>query len=128
MSKITEEIDEKKDLSSVKHRQIRRLKSEPINGVIESKEPVNELKSQKSFREQADELEKSLKEEGACGKNCHWITAATLAGVCLGSASFIYASNFAELGVMATGLLGPGAFAVFLPVKVIREAKHRYDT
>ena len=70
-------------------------------------------------------LEEELKAGGACGKNCYWITCSLVAGACMGTGSFIFASEYSELGYEGGGLCGPGVFIVFLLVWVIRESIFR---
>ena len=86
------------------------------------------LTKQKSFAEQADELESQLKEEGACGKNCNWITASLIAGFLLGAGQYLYASNYAQYGMSATGIMGPGTLVPFTIIKVAREIYFRSKT
>ena len=39
----------------------------------------------------------------------------------MGSGAFIYASKYSEYGLVGTGVLGPGAFLMYLAIKVARE-------
>lgn len=43
----------------------------------------------------------------------------------MGTGAFIYASNYADYGLAGSGVLGPGAFVVFLLAKLIREVIYR---
>ena len=81
---------------------------------------------QKTLTEQADEAEKELKEEGACGKNCHWIITSILAGFGIGCGSYFYASRYAQYGLSAAAILGPGTLAVFTLIKIGRVLYHRF--
>ena len=73
-------------------------------------------------------IEIELNSGGACGKNFHWIAASLLGGVAMGTGGYLYASNYAEFGLAANGLLGPGAFIFYLFIKVFRESKHKVKT
>ena len=46
----------------------------------------------------------------------------------MGTGAFIYAANYSEYGLAGTGVLGPGAFLVYLSMKVIREVRYKYKT
>ena len=74
----------------------------------------------------ADALEKELKSQGACGKNCGWITCCLLAGFMMGTGAFVYAANYSEYGLSGAGVLGPGAFIVYLLAKILREVRYKY--
>ena len=63
------------------------------------------------------------KKGGVCGKHCGWITIATMGGACMGTGAFIYASNFAEYGILATGILGPVPFIYCLIIRSVLEIK-----
>lgn len=78
--------------------------------------------------EKVEELEKHMKSLGACGKNCGWITTSLLAGFTMGTGSFIYAANYTDYGMVATGILGPGGFVIFFVLKVLREIVYRCKT
>ena len=65
-----------------------------------------------------DALEKELKSGGFCGKNCSWILFSLLAGMCMGTGSFIYASNFSEHGIAATGILAPAPVIMCLIIRL----------
>ena len=54
-----------------------------------------------------------------------WVTCAVVAGLCQGTGSFIYASNFSKYGFIANGILGPGVFLSALIAKCIIEGRHR---
>ena len=71
-------------------------------------------------------LLKEVSEQGACGKNCGWVTACTLAGLCMGSGAFMYASRYAKHGVVGSAVLGPGTLIVYIVLKIIREVHYRY--
>ena len=68
------------------------------------------------------------KKGGMCGKHCGWITISAMGGVCMGTGAFIYASNFAEYGILATGILGPVPFIYCLIIRIVCEVKYRYKT
>ena len=68
---------------------------------------------------------KSIKEQGFFGKNCGWITSCFLAGLCMGTGAFIYASNYAKYGIFGTGLTGPINVVFYTLFKAIRESKYR---
>ena len=82
------------------------------------------LKKQKT----ADQLEAEMQAEGFFGKNCYWITCSLAAGITMGTGSFIFASNYADLGLAGGGLCGPGVFVVFLAIWVFRQAYYRCKT
>ena len=65
-------------------------------------------------------LEAELKSGGFFGKNCDWITCSLLAGLTMGTGSFLYASKYADLGFKGGGLTGPGVFIIFLTIWVVR--------
>ena len=73
-------------------------------------------------------LEAELAEGGFFGKNCTWITYSLLAGLCMGTGSAIFATNYADLGYEGGGLTGPGVFLIFLFILVIRETVHKCKT
>ena len=62
-----------------------------------------------------------MKAEGFFGKNCYWVTFALLAGITMGIGAFIFATNYAELGIMGAGLTGPGVFIIFLIIWLVRQ-------
>ena len=70
-------------------------------------------------------LEAELKEGGFFGKNCDWITFSLLAGLTMGTGSFLFASNYADLGFQGGGLTGPFVFIIFLTVWVVRQTTFR---
>ena len=69
-----------------------------------------------------------MKAEGFFGKNCSWITCALLAGITMGSGSFIFATNYAKLGMMGGGICGPGVFIIFLIIWTVRQTYYRCKT
>ena len=48
-----------------------------------------------------------------------------VAGIGLGCGQYFYASRFAEYGLPAAGIFGPGTLTVFLTTKIIRVLYHR---
>ena len=73
-------------------------------------------------------LESELADGGFFGKNCDWISFSLAAGLCMGTGSFLFASNFADLGYEGAGVTGPFVFIIFLFIWVIRESAHRCKT
>ena len=63
---------------------------------------------------QSEKLEAELKAGGFFGKNCGWISCSLAAGLCMGTGSFLYASEYADLGFEGGGLTGPFVFIIFL--------------
>ena len=43
----------------------------------------------------------------------------------MGGGAFLYASNFAEYGILATGILGPAPFIYCLIIRLVFEIKYR---
>lgn len=80
---------------------------------------------QKTLTEQAEEVEEELKAEGKCGKNCHWICTSIMASFGIGCGSYFYASRYAEYGLSAVAILGPGTTALFVSIKIARVLHHR---
>jgi len=66
------------------------------------------------------ELQADLEKGGFFGKNCNWISYSLLAGLTMGTGSFLFASNYADLGFEGGGLCGPFVFIIFLFVWIIR--------
>ena len=62
---------------------------------------------------------------GACGKNCEWISYSLLAGACMGTGTFLFASRFSDLGILGKGLLGPGPTIYCLVLRLFNECKYR---
>ena len=62
---------------------------------------------------------------GACGKHCEWISYSLLAGACMGTGSFVFASRFSDLGILGTGLLSPGPTIFCLVLRLFSECKYR---
>ena len=58
-------------------------------------------------------------------KNLYWVSCAVGAGMCMGSGSFIYANNFAQYGLVGNGVLGPGAWVIFVIIKLTAEVRYR---
>lgn len=46
----------------------------------------------------------------------------------MGTGAFLYAANYSDYGLDGSGVLGPGAFIVFLLMKVVRELIFRKKT
>lgn len=62
---------------------------------------------------------------GACGKNCEWISFSLLAGACMGTGAFVFASRFSDLGILGTGLLAPGPIIYCLVLRLFKECKYK---
>ena len=67
------------------------------------------LKSQESA------LLDQIKSEGRCGKDI-----SLAGGCCMGTGAFIYASNYAEYGLVGSGLLGPIPFVTTSIARISR--------
>ena len=80
---------------------------------------INKLKRQES------ELLDEMKSEGRCGKNCIWISYCIFAGAFNGIGAFIYASKYAQYGLVGVGVLGPVTFFSMLSWKIGRELSYR---
>ena len=46
----------------------------------------------------------------------------------MGTGAFIYANSYSEYGLVGSGVLGPGAFIMYLILKVFREVAYRCKT
>ena len=92
---------------------------------IYTNEPLkNELSTKESQLAKTERAEKV----GPCGKNCYWITVSLLAGACMGTGSFIYASNFSKYGVVGVGIIGPGPVLYCGLIRLYLELRFRYKT
>ena len=69
-----------------------------------------------------------MKSGGVCGKNCYWISVSLLAGACMGTGAFIFASSFSEYGMIGTGILAPGPFFFCLIIRLFQEIRFRRRT
>ena len=81
-----------------------------------------------ALRKQETAIMDDMKAQGACGKNCGWIACCLAAGFMMGTGAFLYAANYSDYGLDGSGVLGPGAFIVFLLMKVVRELIFRKKT
>ena len=73
-------------------------------------------------------LQNELSSGGVCGKNCYWISAALMAGACMGTGAFIFASNFSDYGIIGTGILAPGPFIMCLATRTYKEISYKRRT
>jgi len=58
--------------------------------------------------------------------DCKWVSCGTAAGACMGTGSFIYATNFGKYGMLGPGCIAPGTLLVWVTVKGIFEGIYRY--
>jgi len=55
-----------------------------------------------------------------------WVVISLISGCCMGTGSFVYATNFAKYGFVGNGVLGPGNLIVCLLVKLAIEFRYYY--
>jgi len=73
-------------------------------------------------------LQAELKKGGFFGPNCYWISVSLFAGLTMGTGSFLFATNFSDLGFEGGGVSGPFVFILFLFIWVVRESYYRCKT
>ena len=52
------------------------------------------LSAEEKRQQVIDAIENDMKSEGMCGKNCGWISMSMLAGFCMGTGAFVFASGY----------------------------------
>lgn len=67
-----------------------------------------------------------IKTQGVCGRNCFWISCATIGGLFMGTGNFLYASNYAKYGLVGVTILGPSSFISGMIIKISREVYFRH--
>ena len=53
---------------------------------------------------------------------------ALLAGACMGTGNFLYASNFSYLGMPGLGLVGPSGTAICVIIRIVKECRYHKRT
>ena len=92
----------------------------PSKQVRDDKEESGKGEPALKRKQTSEQLQAELTKGGFFGKNCDWISFSLLAGLTMGTGSFLYASNYADLGFEGGGLCGPFVFIIFLFVWIIR--------
>jgi len=99
--------------------------------------PINELPTQEDGPKEGvkdsggkeDAINEKVKTKKPSWRHtCYWVSMALVAGFCMGTGCFIYASSFSGLGIVGTGTYAPGGFVFFLTIKIFMVIAHKLKT
>ena len=105
----------------------RRLTEAPINELPTQEDGPKEGVKDSGGKEDAIN-EKVKTKKPSWRHTCYWVSMALVAGFCMGTGCFIYASSFSGLGIVGTGTYAPGGFVFFLTIKIFMVIAHKLKT